>query len=131
MNPRLVDGTKLDRDVGRQIRDLRVSRGLSQDELGAEIGVNQKQMSKYERGAEPFPIGRVPPLCRTLSISPSSLFDNIAQSQGFDFEPGESSQPLATRTIRIAMQIDKIQPEGVRKQIVRLIGEMSRNISDE
>lgn len=45
--------TAVDSVVGRNIRVLRLDRGLSQTELGRRIEVTFQQIQKYENGTNP------------------------------------------------------------------------------
>jgi transcriptional regulator with XRE-family HTH domain len=56
IDPRQPDST--DVEVGRLVRALRMSRGLSQTELANRIGVTFQQVQKYESGANRISILR-------------------------------------------------------------------------
>lgn len=45
-----MDDAKLKRQIGGAIRQARMAAGLSQKALAAAVGVEQAQMSRYERG---------------------------------------------------------------------------------
>lgn len=45
-----MDDANLKRQLGGAIREARTAAGLSQKALAAEVGVEQAQMSRYERG---------------------------------------------------------------------------------
>jgi len=57
VDPRKADST--DVEVGRLIRALRMSRNLSQTELGNQIGVTFQQVQKYETGGNRVSMGRL------------------------------------------------------------------------
>ena len=66
--------TSLAETWGRAIRDQRAARGLSQDDLAAELGVSQGTISKWERGLNLPPHALVPKIARALGTVPSVLF---------------------------------------------------------
>ena len=39
------------RDIGRKIRDLRIAREMSQDNLGQRLGISGRQVRHYETGS--------------------------------------------------------------------------------
>src|SRR5262249_24930556 len=55
--PRRPDN--IDVEVGRLVRVQRIARGLSQTELGNQIGVTFQQVQKYESGANRISMGRL------------------------------------------------------------------------
>jgi len=40
----------------QRIKDLREDRDLNQTQVGELLGINQNSYSRYERGAQPFPV---------------------------------------------------------------------------
>src|SRR5215475_9942389 len=56
IDPRKADST--DVEVGRLVRALRMSRGLTQTDLANRIGVTFQQVQKYEVGTNRISIGR-------------------------------------------------------------------------
>jgi transcriptional regulator with XRE-family HTH domain len=71
IDPRRADST--DVEVGRLVRALRMARGLSQTELGNQIGVTFQQVQKYESGANRISIGRLTRIARLLGVSVTYL----------------------------------------------------------
>jgi transcriptional regulator with XRE-family HTH domain len=47
---RRIDPTRVLRDVGRRVADIRVERALTQDELAEAIGISTKYLQRIERG---------------------------------------------------------------------------------
>lgn len=60
---------------GRQIRELRKSRGLSQEQLGEQIGIDQKHMSKIELGKSYPSLDRLIRIAKVLQVPLPTLFD--------------------------------------------------------
>jgi transcriptional regulator with XRE-family HTH domain len=69
-----VEG-ELQRIVGRNIRRLRRERGLSQEDLAAEIGVHRTYMGGVERGERNLTLRSLERLAERLGVSPLSLLD--------------------------------------------------------
>jgi|HubBroStandDraft_6_1064221.scaffolds.fasta_scaffold187888_3 transcriptional regulator with XRE-family HTH domain len=70
-DPRRPDN--IDVEVGRLVRVQRISRGLSQTELGNQIGVTFQQVQKYESGANRISMGRLTRIGRTLGVEVTYL----------------------------------------------------------
>ena len=67
IDPRQPDST--DVGLGRLVRVHRMSRGMSQTELGGHIGVTFQQVQKYESGSNRISMGRLARIARVLGVS--------------------------------------------------------------
>ncbi len=70
--------------VGRLLRERRLQLGISQERLGAMLGVTYQQVQKYERGANRIGSSRLHDLCKVLGVRASYFFDepDTAESPG-------------------------------------------------
>jgi transcriptional regulator with XRE-family HTH domain len=59
---------------GKRIRELRKLRGLSQDDLGAKIGIDQKHMSRIELGKSYPSLDRLIQISDALEVDLPALF---------------------------------------------------------
>jgi transcriptional regulator with XRE-family HTH domain len=62
-----------DAQVGVALRIARKWRGLSQSQLGEEIGVTYQQVQKYERGASPMRLTTWLRACAALDMKPETM----------------------------------------------------------
>ena len=62
--------------VGRLLRERRLALGISQERLGAMLGVTYQQVQKYERGANRIGSSRMHELCKVLNVKASYFFDD-------------------------------------------------------
>lgn len=67
---------ELQRIVGRNIRRLRQARGVSQEDLAAEIGVHRTYMGGVERGERNLTLQSLERLAGRLGVSPLSLLED-------------------------------------------------------
>lgn len=67
---------ELQRIVGRNIRRLRQARGVSQEDLAAEIGVHRTYMGGVERGERNLTLQSLERLADRLGVSPLSLLED-------------------------------------------------------
>lgn len=63
--------------VGGRIKEHRIRKGLSQEELGSKVGVSFQQIQKYEKGLNRLGASRVVQLCEALDIPISAAFEGI------------------------------------------------------
>jgi transcriptional regulator with XRE-family HTH domain len=107
--------------VGRNIKICRLQRGLSQTELGRQIGVTFQQIQKYERGANRVGASRLTEIARVLGVPLVTLFEGYAA--GGRKGPNESAYSLLTHphALRLAKAFDRIARTKARLAIVRLI----------
>lgn len=61
--------------VGEQIRKYRRRKGLTQQQLGKQVGVTWEMVSRYERGAS-SPMTKITEIADALSVSVIELFTN-------------------------------------------------------
>ncbi len=88
--------------IGKNLRNLRESRGLSQTVLGHALGVSFQQIQKYERGESAMSVLRLHALSRFLEVPYDAFFAGIA--------PDMPAQPLpAALHPAIVMRAWKIQ----------------------
>ncbi|WKZ31486.1 MAG: helix-turn-helix transcriptional regulator [Candidatus Dojkabacteria bacterium] len=65
--------------IGEQIRKYRKRLGLTQQQLGKEIGVSWEMISRYERGAS-SPLAKINKLAEALSVGPVDLLTEVQSS---------------------------------------------------
>jgi transcriptional regulator with XRE-family HTH domain len=70
--PRLRD--PYDREVGLRIRTLRISRRMSQTDLGTRLGVTFQQVQKYENGVNRVSAGRLRRVAEIFAVPLTSFF---------------------------------------------------------
>ena len=71
-NTRAVD--EVDAQIGVLLRAQRISKGMSQTELGNAVGVTFQQIQKYEKGANRIGGGRLKRLAATLDVPVAYFF---------------------------------------------------------
>jgi transcriptional regulator with XRE-family HTH domain len=59
--------------VGQNVRRLRLAKGLSQEALAAEVGVDMRYLGGIERGQENPTIKVVGNIAKALGVHPSTL----------------------------------------------------------
>ncbi len=67
--------TKLHKEFGKQIQKLRKERGLTQEDLAGEVGVDRSYMGFLERGEKNATLDKIGKIAKALHIKLKELFD--------------------------------------------------------
>ena len=76
------DTNALDQFIGNRVREERVHRGLTQQNLAALLGVTYQQAHKYERGINRISAARLFHIAQTLEISIMEFFPSAESPEG-------------------------------------------------
>ena len=129
-DPRRPDN--IDVEVGRLVRVQRIARGLSQTELGNQIGVTFQQVQKYESGANRISMGRLTRISRVLGVdityllganrraAPTAAVINPKDQAKFSEAVGMLGKIGALRLLKAFNAIPK-KPAGLRESIVQMV----------
>jgi transcriptional regulator with XRE-family HTH domain len=107
--------------VGRNVRERRVAAGLSQEDLGAALGVSFQQIQKYEKGTNRISASRLVAIASVMRVPIATLFDGVA----------EEAKEIETRTLaemqREHKVVDKYRllPDDVQKAMCTLVEAMT------
>jgi len=67
-------------DIGKKIKQLRIEKGMTQEELARRVGYKTKSSINKIESSRDFPIKKIIPFADALGVSPSELM-------GWDEEP--------------------------------------------
>jgi transcriptional regulator with XRE-family HTH domain len=67
---------------GRVLRDVRKSRSLSQEELGAKSGYHRTYIGQLERGEKSPSLRTIFDLAKTLQVTPSGMVSDVERLAG-------------------------------------------------
>lgn len=118
----------IDVHVGYRVRLRRTLLGMSQEKLGAELGLTFQQIQKYERGANRIGSSRLYKLSKILDVSVSYFFEDmpneVVLSTGFEeeSETAFSDENIFTReTIELVRCYYQINNSATRKRVFELV----------
>lgn len=104
----------IDKHVGERVRLRRTLMGLSQEKLGALLGLTFQQVQKYERGANRISASKLWRMSEVLEVPVSFFFDGLRE--------GELRAPESFVTREVLEHVRRYTaiPEGERKSIREL-----------
>ena len=70
---------KLRQIVARNLRVLRKQRGLSQEELAFQAGINRNYVGQIEREEKSPTVDIIEKICISLEVSPSALLARVVR----------------------------------------------------
>lgn len=76
------------RDMGRKVRSLRKTRGLTQERLAELLDISASFLGHIERGTRTASIDTLARLCNALHISPAYLMESALCSPDLDLPEG-------------------------------------------
>lgn len=80
---------EVDAHVGRRLRHRRTSLGISQEQLGAALGLTFQQIQKYEKGQNRIGAGRLYRIAGILSVPVQFFFEGLKSGTGTGVLPGD------------------------------------------
>lgn len=115
----------IDTHVGRQLRVLRASRGLTQENLAERIGISYQQLHKYETGANSISASRLYELAKLLSVSPDTFFDGLEGEEVAAPVLAASADSLLSRNQMGLLKYFSNVPEPKRAALLGFIRSMA------
>ena len=100
------EGHPLDRHVGRRVRLRRTLLGLTQQELGEQIGVTFQQIQKYERGTNRISASRLWEISRVLKVPVSFFFEDFREDDGQQSSTDENA--ISTEELRLLVAFNRL-----------------------
>ncbi|WP_227421746.1 helix-turn-helix domain-containing protein [Pacificispira spongiicola] len=106
----------IDVHVGLRMREARAAKGLSQEKLANKLGISFQQVQKYEKGANRIGSSRLWSIAQALDVPVSFFFEEMERGV-----KERGTELLPPRTIHLAKQIDSIENDDIRNQVLNLI----------
>ena len=100
-----------------------VAEGLSQTELGTQLGISFQQIQKYEKGMNRVSGGRLYRIARILGVKITYFFDGVDHLLDSDAVPSGRNEvgTLDITTMRAAHTLANLPDEDIKKKMLRLI----------
>src|SRR6202045_691357 len=122
----------VDKYVGSRVRMRRIMLGMSQEKLGAALGLTFQQIQKYEKGTNRVGASRIQQISEILQVPVSFLFEGgpSGPASGNGFSEGTSpayvSDFLATSEgLALTRAFTRITDAKLRRSIVDLVEQIA------
>ncbi len=119
----LSDPNPVDIHVGKRLRQRRTFVGMTQEQLGAALGITFQQIQKYERGANRIGASRLFDICRILDVPPQFFFEAMpTNGEATDAAPlaPRSDDPVDRETMDLVRAYRQIDSSSVRHRLLEL-----------
>lgn len=121
----LSDPNPVDIHVGKRLRQRRTFVGMTQEQLGAALGITFQQIQKYERGANRIGASRLFDICRILDVPPQFFFEAMpsnGEAGSIDALPlmPRSDDPVDRETMDLVRAYRQIDSSTVRHRLLEL-----------
>ena len=109
-----------DIEVGQRIRARRMAKGMSQTELGNQLGVTFQQVQKYEKGVNRVGAGRLVRVAEALDV-PVSFFFGATDTGGSEDTRAILGFLDTTYSLRLLRAFSRIPHGEVQRAVVDLV----------
>lgn len=112
----------MDKLVGQMIRTVRLSKGVTQTQLGTKLRVTFQQVQKYEKGTNRVSSGRLLEIAELFDVPMEVFFGSekasrTQHSSPFDF----LGDPMSLQMLR---EFSKIRDMSTRRSVLTLVEQL-------
>jgi transcriptional regulator with XRE-family HTH domain len=116
--------TRIDKLIGEAIRVHRLSKGLTQGQLGSKLGVTFQQIQKYEKGTNRIGSGRLYQIAEIFEVPVTEFF------RGEKAAPTRHLSPFVILEDPMSLELlkgfAKIRDKNTRRSVLALVEQMVR-----
>ena len=133
--PRKKAPNPIDKHVGSRVRMRRMMLAMSQEKLGAALGLTFQQVQKYEKGTNRIGASRLQQISQILQVPVAFFFEGAPNALAPHGSIGNAlsvtqiddfiSDSDGLRLIRAFMRVDNA---AVRRRIVKLVAEIAGDL---
>ncbi|HWV53850.1 helix-turn-helix transcriptional regulator [Pseudorhodoplanes sp.] len=118
----------VDAQIGARVRMHRLLADMTQEQLGAALGVTFQQIQKYEKGVNRIGAGRLQDIANTLRVPVSAFFADTQDTQSIS--PDGSGSDITDFIssgdgLALARSFVRISDSNLRRRVVSLVEELS------
>ena len=130
--PKMDEPSPVDVHVGSRVRLRRSLLGMSQEKLGAALGLTFQQVQKYERGTNRISASRLWDLGRILDVPISFFFDamEISGSRTMTGETSARDGSIDREAARLMKALHGVKSQKTREAILRLVESLAETPAD-
>lgn len=115
--------TKTDKQIGENLRHLRLLVGLSQKQISEILGITYQQVQKYEAGKNRLSIMALHSLQQFYDVPFETFFNGInTNASQSDYSITANKLPkFDDETMKICHQVSKINDKSLKRKIRNII----------
>ncbi|MGL9779743.1 MAG: helix-turn-helix domain-containing protein [Wolbachia sp.] len=117
--------------TGENMKDWRLARGRSQEDLGNEVGLTGGQIRRYEQGTHIMTIGKLLNIADELSTHAKTLLPKISElieKGNVEIERSNEDREGENGVLDLVREYNKIEDEEIRDKFYSLIMSVSKRI---
>lgn len=114
-------GHAVDEHVGKRLKQLRTSRGLSQSVVAEALGLTFQQVQKYERGTNRISASKLYDAAMLLGVTIESFYEGLPMSEGRSADADVIAQVATDADVSRLVRLFQSSPPRARRQILALI----------
>ena len=111
----------IDAEIGRRIRTLRQTRGLTMEQVADQLGVSHQQIQKYETGYNRVSAARLFELAQVFDVPISAFFEGLQLAAD---QAAQDATSVDSRSYKLAYEFDKLS-EPQKRAVLSLVQSMS------
>lgn len=126
--PKMEEPSPVDIHVGSRVRQRRILLHMSQEKLGAALGLTFQQVQKYERGTNRISASRLWDLGKILDVPVSFFFDSMPLGAGEGAGFAEQSQaayepgaPTDRATAQLMQAYQRISNPELKRRLLDFV----------
>lgn len=108
---------KVNKAVGGRVGELRITMGLSRQQLGEKIDVTHQQLQKYEKGTNRISVGRLAVIAKALNKPIDCFFEGIDKGE----ELPTQHQRMCIEVSRNFLKINNREYQDAVNILVRIL----------
>jgi len=125
----------LDIHIGKKLRAIRMSVGMTQDDVGEIIGVTMQQVQKYETATNRISAGKLYEFARAINKPIHSFFDGYVADQDYnniDFKSEQECIELENETQKeihnLIVAFNQIDNSQIKSDFILLIKSIAKGL---
>jgi transcriptional regulator with XRE-family HTH domain len=121
----ITNPSEIDRSVGCRLRDKRVLRGWSHEQLAEKAQMDAKDLSAYEWGAKRISADHLLRLAKVLRVRPAYFFG--LEEEESAFHKASAYATLPEQGLRLHRAFASVKNAALREAIITLVVELAKN----
>ncbi|GFQ64084.1 XRE family transcriptional regulator [Trichonephila clavata] len=117
--------------TGENMKNWRIARGYTQEELGNKVGLTGKQIQHYEQGIHIMTIGKLRIIADKLSVHAKTLLpktSELIEKGNVEVERSDEDREGENGVLDLVREYNKIEDEEIRDKFYSLIMSVSKRI---